>query len=130
MQVPKRERLEGSFRRLRAAPMAGTFDEMYAQLCNILDAVEDELRGVPNCSENWESDGRLYPPQKDAARPVPGHPQVKRFRSRRHNTYIGENGSVEIVALSGRLEVQKSGVDGRDVWELDPDAPSGERSAG
>lgn len=130
MEVPKRERLEELFRRLRAAPMAGTFDEMYAQLCNILDAVEDELSGAPNCPENWESDGRIYPPQKDATRHVRGHPRVKRFRSRRHHTYIGENESVEIVTLSGRIEVQKPGVDGRGVWELDSDAPSEERSAG
>lgn len=130
MEVPKRERLEEFFRRLRASPNAGTFDEMYAQFCNILDAVEDELTGVPNCPENGESDRRIYPPQRDATRDVPRHPQVKRFRSRRHNTYIGENGSVEIVTLSGRIEVQKPGLDGRGVWELDPGAPSKERSSG
>lgn len=118
MEVPKRERLIEFFRRLLAAPRAGTLDEMYAQLCKILDEVEDELTGVPNNPMNWQSDQRIYPPQKDASRDVAGHTLVTRFRSRRHNTYIGENGSVEIVTLSGRIEVQKPGLDGRGVWEL------------
>jgi hypothetical protein len=119
MEVPKREHLEEFFRRLRAAPSAATFEEAMAQLTNILDAVEDELTGTPNDPASWQSDQRIYPPQRDAARDVPAHPQVTRFRSRRHNTYMGENGSVEIVALSGRIEVQKPGLDVRGVWDLD-----------
>lgn len=119
MEVPKRERLEEFFRRLCAAPSAGTFDEALAQLINILDRVEDELTSIPNDPDSWQSDQRIYPPQRDAVRDVPGHSRVKRFRSRRHNTYIGDNGSVEIVRLSGSMEVQKPGLDGRGVWELD-----------
>lgn len=119
MEVPKRERLEEFFRRLLAAPSAGSFDEALAQLSTILDAVEDELSGAENPPRDWQSDQRLYPPQKDALRIVPEHPRVRRFRNRRHSTYIGENGSVEIVTLSGRVEVKKPGHDGRGVWELD-----------
>ncbi|HEX6369460.1 MAG TPA: hypothetical protein VF006_11050 [Longimicrobium sp.] len=119
MEVPRRERLEEFFRRLHAAPSAGTFDEALAQLTNVLDGVEDELTSIPNDPGSWQSDQRIYPPQQDAVREVPAHPRVKRFRSRHHNTYIGENGSVEIVTLSGRVEVQKPGLDGRGVWELD-----------
>lgn len=118
MEVPRRERLNEFFRRLLAAPYAGTEDEALMQLANILDAVEDELTGTPNIPANWQTDQRLYPPQRDAARKVPGHPRVKRWRSRLHNTYVGENGSLEIVALSGRIEVQKPGLDGHGVWEL------------
>lgn len=118
MEVPKRERLKEFFRRLLAAPNAGTAEEAMTQLTNILNEVEDELTGVANVPENWQTDQRLYPPQKDSAREVPGHPHVKRFRSRRHNVYVGENGSIEIVALSGRIEVRKPGLDGRSVWEL------------
>lgn len=119
MEVPKRERLDEFFRRLVAAPSAGSFDDALTQLAKVLDAVEDELSGVANIPENWQSDQRIYPPQRDAAREVPGHPRVMRFRSRRHNTYVGENGSIEIVALSGRIEVRKPGLDGHGVWELD-----------
>jgi hypothetical protein len=99
MEVPKRERLEEFFRRLLVAPGTGSFDEALTQLARILDAVEDELSGVPDFPQNWQSDQRIYPPQHDAAREIPGHPHVKRFRSFRHNTYVGENGSMEIVAL-------------------------------
>jgi len=119
MEVPKRERLDEFFRRLLAAPNAGSFDEALAQLSKILDAVEDELSGAENSPQDWQSDQRLYPPQKDSLRFVPEHPRVRRFRNRRHSTYLGENGSVEIVSLSGRVEVQKPGRDGRGVWELD-----------
>ncbi len=118
-EVPKRERLEEFFRRLLAAPKTGTADQAMEQLSNILDQVEDELTGVPHAPENWQTDQRLYPPQKDAVREVPGYPLVKRFRSRRHNLYIGENGSIEIVDLSGRVEVRKPGLDGRGVWQQD-----------
>lgn len=119
MKVPKRERLDEFFRRLLAAPLTGTSEEALMQLADILDAVEDELTEISNVPQSWQSDQRLYPPQKDAAREVPGHPRVKRWRSRGHNTYIGENGALEIVALSGRVEVQRPGLDGRGVWELD-----------
>jgi hypothetical protein len=119
MEVPKRERLEEFFRQLSAAPSTGTSEEGLMQLASILEAVEDELTDIPNDPENWQTDQRLYPPQKDAAREVPGHPLVKRFRSRRHNVYVGENGSLEIVALSGRIEVRKPGLDGRGVWQQD-----------
>jgi hypothetical protein len=119
MEVPKRERLDEFFRRLLAAPGAGTFEEVMKQLINILNAVEDELTGTPNDPANWQQDHRLYPPQPDAMRDVPEHPHVQRFRSRRHNVYVGDNGSVEIVALSGRVELRKPGLDGRGVWELD-----------
>ncbi|HEU4883024.1 MAG TPA: hypothetical protein VFT45_12275 [Longimicrobium sp.] len=119
MEVPKRERLEEFFRRLLAAPGVGSFDEALEQLSTILDAVEDELSGAENVPQDWQSDQRLYPPQKDSLRVVPEHPRVRRFRNRRHSTYIGENGSVEIVSLSGRVEVRKPGRDGRGVWELD-----------
>jgi hypothetical protein len=116
--VPKRERLTEFFRRLLAAPSAGTSDEVTQQLSNILDQVEDELTGVPNLPQNWREDGRMYPPQADHMRSVPGHPRVKRFRTAGHNIFVGENGSLQMVALGGSVEFEKPGVDGRGVWEL------------
>jgi hypothetical protein len=74
MEVPRRERLDEFFRRLVAAPSAGTADEAMEQLSNILDGVEDELTGIPNVPDNWREDGRIYPPQADHKRPVPGIP--------------------------------------------------------
>lgn len=45
-------RLQIFYERLKAAPAASTRDESYAQLCEILNAVEDENSGVPNNPEN------------------------------------------------------------------------------
>jgi hypothetical protein len=119
MEVPRRERLNEFFRRLLAAPNAGTFDEALQQVVTIMNAVEDELTGTPNLPPNWREDGRMYPPQMDHMRPVPGHPQVQRFRTAGHNVFIGENGSLQIVAMDGTVEIEKPGADGRGVWELD-----------
>lgn len=119
MEVPRRERLDEFFRRLVAAPNAGTSDEAMEQLSNILDLVEDELTGIPNIPDNWREDGRIYPPQQDRKRSVPGHPRVTRFRTAGHNIYMGENGSLQIVALNGTVDMEKPGADGRGVWELD-----------
>ena len=118
MEVPKRERLEEFLRRLSAAPNAATFDEALHQVASIMNAVEDERMGVPNIPENWREDGRMYPPQLDNMRPVPGHARVQRFRTAGHNVFIGENGSLQIVAQNGTIELEKPGADGRGVWEL------------
>jgi hypothetical protein len=118
MEVPRRERLAEFFRRLAVMPNAGTLDEALAQVASILDAVEDEMTAIPNNPENWREDGRIYPPQRDSMYGVPGHPLVTRFRSVGHNTFIGANGSLEIAALDGWVELSKPGVDGLSVWEL------------
>lgn len=119
MGVSKRERLVEFFRRLSEVPNAPTFDEALEQVATTMNATEDELKGGPNVPPNWREDGRMYPPQMDAMRPVPGHPRVQRFRTAGHNVFIGENGSLQIVALNGTIEVEKPGADGRGVWELD-----------
>jgi hypothetical protein len=90
-----------------------------AQFSNILIEVEDELTSIPYDPENWLVDGRLYPPQPDSARSVPGHPLVVRYRSRKHNTFVGANGSIEVQGIDGRVHFQKRGADGRSVWQLD-----------
>ena len=55
-------RLQLFYERLQAAAAASTRDESYALLCVTLNAVEDEHSGVPNNPDNWQTDGRLYPP--------------------------------------------------------------------
>ncbi|HEX6040206.1 hypothetical protein [Longimicrobium sp.] len=120
MQVPKAERLREFYRRLADAPRSSTFDEAFTQLAGILDEVEDELTNIPNDPNNWRWDDRIYPPQQDNMGAVPGHPRVMRFRSVKHRTYIGANGSLEIVSLEGTIELRKPGLNGRGVWELDP----------
>ena len=59
----------------------------------------------------------MYPLQPDSARVVPGRSDVTRFRSRAHNTLIGDNGAIEIRDLSGRPILTKAGTDGRMISE-------------
>lgn len=115
MVVSKRDRLQEFYRRLMEAPRAATLDEALGQLTAILNAVEDELAGVPNNPGNWRHDGRIYPPERDSMRASPARPGVTRFRSLAHNTYIGANGAIEIVSLDGTVELRKPGADGRGI---------------
>jgi hypothetical protein len=115
---PKPERFAEFLKRLSCAPAACTFNEAYEQLCTILNEVEDSMTSIPFNPELWQTDGRMYPPQTDSIREVEGQPKVKRFRSRKHNTYIGENGAVEIsCAPETEVLLAKPGADGKGVWE-------------
>jgi hypothetical protein len=117
MAVPKSLRLLEIWSRLADAPPAQTGSEVFAQLANIMNEVEDRT-GIPFEPRRWQTDGRMYPPQDDSWRSVPDHPQVRRFRSRAHNIYIGANGSISIVRLDDTVELAKPGADGRGVWDL------------
>jgi len=111
------ERLAEFLRRLTDAPPAASAGEARELLASILNAVEDELSGVPFDLTKWQSDGRMYPPQDDSKRQVPGYSNVTRFRSRGHNTFICTNGAIEIAEVGGAVLLRKSGVDGKHVWE-------------
>lgn len=70
---------------------------------------------IPYNPENWETDGRMYPPQDDALRDVPARPEVKRLRAKRHNIFIRQNGAFEIEEVDGPVLVSRPGADGRNV---------------
>lgn len=119
MGVAKGERLMIFFERLDAAPPPGTHDAAYELVCETLNAVEDEFTDVPFDPASWQTDGRMYPPQPDRAYEVEGHPRVTRYKSFKHNTYIGENGAIEVQSFPDRAVLfSKPGADGRGVWEL------------
>lgn len=115
MSPSKAERFQEFLRRLAQAPTADSFEAGYSLLSMTLNEVEDELSGILFNPATWRSDGRMYPPQLDNARVVPERADLVRFRSRAHNTFIGENGSIEIQDLSGQVLFNKAGSDGKGV---------------
>jgi hypothetical protein len=55
----------------------------------------------------------------DSVRRVPNKDAIKRFRSVGHNTFIGENGGIEIeVVQTKKVIFSKAGEDGRKVHEV------------
>ena len=116
--MDKFARLQLFYERLQAAPAASTHNESYTLLCDTLNAVEDEHSGVPNNPSNWQTDGRLYPPQTDRVYAVDGFPEVVRYRSFKHDTYIGSNGAIEVkVIATNEVDFTKPGANGKGVWE-------------
>ena len=112
----KPERFAEFLWRLAAAPPAADFDEAFRQVGDILNAVEDEMTSIPFDLANWQTDGRMYPPQMDSLRAVPGRADVRRFRSKRHSTLIGDNGAIEIRDENGGGTIfAKPGADGQSI---------------
>ncbi|HTV43005.1 MAG TPA: hypothetical protein VMF08_20745 [Candidatus Sulfotelmatobacter sp.] len=114
----KAKRLQEFLERLEAAPPAGSADEAFGLIVSTLNAVEDELSGVPFRPENWRTDGRLYPPQEDA-RVKSERPSLRKYRSKGHYNFIGLNGSIRIETLDAAVLLDKPGQDGRRAYELD-----------
>jgi hypothetical protein len=118
VEYSKKERLEEFFRRLLDAPPANNVAEARTQLTTFLNEVEDEMTSIPYDPSNWQLDGRLYPPMDDSIREVSGRKDVVRFMHFRHNTFIRDNGAIEIQErLTRRVVLQKNGADGKGVWD-------------
>lgn len=120
----KQERLKEIFRRMDEAAPCSSLDTAYVLLCETMEAVEDEMSGLPNEPARWMELPRLFPPQADKALLLEEY-GVKRFDSLRHVTYIAENGAIEIRSLrvtDGRVKVHfsKKGMDGRFLSEIHP----------
>src|SRR6202035_4364666 len=109
----RRERLTEIYRRLELAAPAASGTDALDLIALTMNQVEDQMSGVPFNPENWRNDGRLYPPQPDNLHMVPGRPDLTRFRSLAHNTFIRSNGSFEIRTLEEDVEFAKLGADGQ-----------------
>ncbi len=111
-EATKEERFAEFLRRLTASPPVSTVDGALELLSRTLCEVEDELTDIPYQPENWQTDGRMYPPQEDQAREIAGREDLVRYRSRGHSTYIRSNGAIEIRDhLTGQVVFSKYGLD-------------------
>jgi hypothetical protein len=106
-------------KQLKAATPATSADEALALLAKILNQVEYEHSGVEYNADAWQDDGRMYPPKEDNRREVSDRPSLRRYRSAKHNTFIGLNGSIRIQDLEGKGMLDKPGHDGRKTHDLD-----------
>ena len=118
MAYNKAERLAIFRERLEKAPAARSAEEAYGLVARILNEVEDEFSGARFDPTQWKTDGRMYPPYEDNRHAVVGHPNIIRYRSIAHNTFIGSNGAIEISTIRGEILVRKPGEDGRDIWQI------------
>jgi hypothetical protein len=115
MALTRSERLEIFLERLAAAPAAGSAEEALILLAATLNGVEDEFTTIPFDLSRSQSDGRMYPPLPDSARDISGRPEITRYRSRAHNTWITTSGAIRIENISGEELLDKAGADGRKV---------------
>jgi hypothetical protein len=100
------------------APATTSAEAALELIALTLNAVEDDLTDIPADPDRWMTDGRMYPPQSDSRREVREHPNVVRYRSRAHNTFIGINGAIEIRDLMDGVLFRKAGADGKHVWKM------------
>ena len=114
-EFSKEERLAEVWKRLGAAPEPCSHDEAHQLLGDFIHEVEDDLTDIPRDPVNWQTDGRMYPPQEDSARVVFGRSDVVRYRSRGHHTFIRTNGAIEVRDTAGTVVFAKSGSDGAGV---------------
>ena len=115
MNASKAERFAEFIRRLATASPATNHDEAFQLISDTLNAVEDTMTSIPYDPSKWAVDGRMYPFQTDSGHSVPGRPDVKRYRSRAHNTIIRDNGAIEIRSLDSAVILIKPGADGQGI---------------
>jgi hypothetical protein len=115
----KKNRFESFIGRLEKHKSASTAQEAFDLLSHILNQVEDELTNIACSPERWMNDGRMYPPQADSKRSTSSI-QVCRYRSKGHNTYIGNNGAIKIQGIGSNKTVfiDKAGQDSKKVNDL------------
>lgn len=113
--LSKQERFTLFLTRLEQEPVVSSMEEALSLIEKILNAVEDEFSGAPYSPGEYLNDGRMYPPGEDAARGVPGRPDLIRYRSRGHNTWLSQSGAIRITTVrGGEIIFEKPGANGLD----------------
>ena len=105
--------------RLAAAPPASSEEEAVALLNRVLDAVEDELSGIPfdaAAARQLVTDGRMYGPHPAFASPWKGRADITRYAHARHDTFVQTNGAFLIrLRRPPKVLLSHPGADGRAV---------------
>jgi hypothetical protein len=119
-KLTQAERVAEFLKRLGEARPVASHDEAFSLVRDTLNGVEDQFSGVAFDPDKHLTDGRLYPPQEDSRRSVPGRDDVVRYRSRGHNTLIAANGAIRIEKIGKGGEpsiccLDKPGADGKAV---------------
>lgn len=112
--APKSDRLAEFIRRLTIAPSAADHDTALNLISSTLNAVEDELSGVPFDPARSLFDGRLYPPSEDyeSESQIAG---TRCYRQRGHATFISPSGALRIARRDGTVVFNKAGADGQEI---------------
>jgi len=109
------ERFDEFLRRMLAAPGCSSFAAAFDLLAQTLNQVEDELSGKPYDPTYPRDDRRMYPPKDDAYRPILGRQDLRRYRSRQHNTYFSDSGAILIVDLQMNVVLDKPDLNARSI---------------
>lgn len=117
----KAQRMAIFLQQMCEAPCCDNVELAYNLLCRTLNEVEDQYSGVPYNSDAWADDGRLYPPQPDRMKLLPGG--LRRYRSLRHYTYIAPNGAIRICQ-AGREQTVLLDKPGADGVHITPPSPT------
>ena len=116
--VNKKERIKIFLERLSAESPASSEKDAYQLLSKALNDVEDEHTGIPYDIDSWMDDGRMYPPQQDSKNNT-DNDRVVRYRNKGHNTYIADNGAIQIKDIRKRqILLDKPGADGKRIGDL------------
>lgn len=116
------QRLEEFFRRLMGSPACHSADGAFERVRAILNAVEDELSGLPYDPCHPRSDGRLYPAKPWFRCRTPGRPDLRRYRFKAHVLFIGPSGAILIAHKQKGAVLHKPAEDGACI-DLDHAVP-------
>jgi hypothetical protein len=115
----KSERLREFLARLSREPAASSAREAIELVNRVIDAVEDELSGIPfnpAAALQLEVDGRMYGPHPQFASRWKQRDDVTRFAHVKHETLIQSNGAILIwTRRPRRVLLSKPGADGQEI---------------